>query len=338
MNLAEQIRQQWAKRQKEIEMVWWLLPGYGQGELEETAAAKLQARITTNLLMTPFASESGQPVGKQLAQQFKFHMEKLGRLQLLLAEQLLAELDAEQAAWLAPRLTAFWAEMTLGYGLALRELYVAEQAALQKRLMVERQEVLAQKNESEERFSTLFEKTDSPVLIHENGRILAINKAVIERFGYRAEMLVGQEIQTLIQALTPLPEQTKILERIQAGDEQPYRTQCFKREGTVVTVEIMPQRVSYQGGMVDMVVLRPLDKPLTPQPPEPENAPLSPRQQAVLQLMATGLSYKKIAEKLQITLPTVHHHRQEIFAKLQVSTRAEAAVRASSVISETSEK
>lgn len=338
MNLAEQIRQQWAKRQKEIEMVWWLLPGCGQGELEETAAAKLQARITANLLMTPFASESGQQVGKQLTQQFKFHMEKLGRLQYLLAEQLLAELDTQQAAWLAPRLTTFWAEMTTGYGLALRELYVAEQAALQKRLMVERQGVLAQKNESEERFATLFEKTYSPVLIHENGRIMAINQAVTEKFCYPTEMLVGQDIQTLIQALTPLPEQTKILERIQAGDEQPYRAQCFKGDGTAVTVEIMPQRVSYQGGIVDMVVLRPLDKPIPPQLAEPENAPLSPRQQAVLQLMATGLSYKKIAKKLQITLPTVHHHRQEIFAKLQVSTRVEAAVRASSVISETSEK
>ncbi|MCC6602840.1 MAG: PAS domain S-box protein [Anaerolineae bacterium] len=338
MNLAEQINKQWEKRQKEMEMVWWLLPGCGQAALGEDVAAKLQARIKANLLMTPFASESGRQVGKQLAQQFKFHMEKLGRLQLLLAEQLLAELDAQQVVWLTPRLTAFWAEMTIGYGLALRELYITEQAALQKRLLSERQEVLAQKAESEERFAALFEKTYSPVLIHENGRILAINKAVIERFGYRAEMLVGQEIQTLIQALTPLPEQTKILERIQAGDEQPYRTQCFKRDDTAVTVEIMPQRVSYQGGMVDMVVLRPLDKPLPPQLAEPENAPLSPRQQAVLQLMATGLSYKKIAKKLQITLPTVHHHRQEIFAKLQVSTRADAAVRAVPVTSETSEK
>jgi PAS domain S-box-containing protein len=230
-------------------MVWWLLPGCGQGELEESVAAKLQARITANLLMTPFASESGQQVGRQLAQQFKFHIEKLGRLQLLLAEQLLAELDAQQAAWLAPRLNAFWAEMTIGYGLALRELYVAEQAALQKRLMAERQEVLAQKAESEERFATLFEKTDSSVLIHENGRILAINKAVTERFGYPAEMLVGQEIQTLIQALTPLPEQTKIVERIQAGDEQPYRAECFKQDGTTLTVEIMPLtfRFSFSG-------------------------------------------------------------------------------------------
>ncbi len=324
MNLAEQINIKWEKRQKEIEMVWWLLPGCGQAALGDTVAAKLQARITTNLLMTPFASESGREVGAQLAQQFKFHMEKLGRLQLLLAEQLLAELDAQQIVWLTPRLTAFWAEITIGYGLTLRELYVTEQAALQKRLMTERQGVLAQKYESEQRFATLFEKTYSPVLIHENGRILAINKAVTEKLGYPAEMLVGEKIQTLIETLTPRPEQAKILERIQAGNEQPYRTQCFKWNGTAVTVEIMPQRVFYQNSSVDMVVLQPLEEPIFPLSEQTKEIKLSPQQQVILRYMATDLPYKEIAEKLQITLSTVHYHRQVIFDKLQVSNRTEA--------------
>jgi hypothetical protein len=75
--------------------------------LGDTVAAKLQARITASLLMTPFASESGRKVGEQLAQQFKFHMEKLWRLQLLLAEQLLAELNTEQVTWLTPRSLLF---------------------------------------------------------------------------------------------------------------------------------------------------------------------------------------------------------------------------------------
>jgi PAS domain S-box-containing protein len=216
--------------------------------------------------------------------------------------------------------------MTTGYGLALRELYVAEQAALQKRLMAERQEALAQKNESEERFATLFEKTYSPVLIHENGRILAINKAITEKFGYPAQMLIGQKIQTLIEAFTPLPERVKILERIQAGNEQPYRAQCFKRDGTAITVEIMPQRVSYQNSTVDMVVLRPLEEPFSQLPEQSKEINLSPQQQVVLRHMATGLTYKEIASKLQFTLPTVHYHKREIFDKLQVSTRVEAVV------------
>ena len=154
-------------------------------------------------------------------------MEKLGRLQQLLAEQLLAKLDTLQVAWLAPRLIAFWAEMTIGYGLALRELYVTEQAILKEKFMADHQQVMEQVTEGEQRFKALFKKTYSPVLIHENGRILAVNKAVIEVFGYSAEMLIGKKIQTLIHTLTPLPERTKIMERIQAGHEQPYHTQCF---------------------------------------------------------------------------------------------------------------
>jgi PAS domain S-box-containing protein len=323
MNLAEQISNLWAARKKEIEMIWWLLPHFGQADLADDVAPKLQARITACLLMTPFAPESGRQVGEQLAQQFKFHMEKLGRLQQLLAEQLLAELDTQQVAWLTPRLTAFWAEMTIGYGLALRELYVTEQAALQKKLMTERQQVLAQKDESEQRFAALFEKTFSPVLIHENGRILAINKALSEKFGYSADMLIGEQIQTLIHALTPLPEQTKILERIQAGDEQSYRTQCFKRDGTAITVEIMPQRVSYQDSMVDMVVLRLLEEPFSQLSEQSKKINLSPQQQVILRHMATSLTYKEMATKLQITLPTIHYHKRELFDKLQVSTRVE---------------
>jgi PAS domain S-box-containing protein len=324
MAIAKQISNQWAARQKELEMTWWLLPHFGQADLADDVAPKLQARITACLLMTPFAPESGRQVGEQLAQQFKFHLEKLGRLQQLLAQQLLAELDAQQIVWLAPRLTAFWAEMTIGYGLALRELYVTEQAALQKKLMTERQEVLAQKDESEQRFAALFEKTFSPVLIHENGRILAINKAISEKFGYSAEMLIGEKIQTLIHALTPLRERTKILERIQAGDEQSYRTQCFKQDGTTITVEIMPQRVLYQNDVVDMVVLRPLEKSFNPQSAKLENVKLSPQQKVLLHHMATDLTYKEISEELQITLSTVHYHKRELFDKLQVSTRVEA--------------
>ena len=338
MNLAEQIHNQWTGRQKEMEMIWWLLPHFGQADLADVAAPKLQARITACLLMSPFVSESGRPVGKQLAQQFKFHMEKLGRLQMLLAEQLLAELDTQQVAWLAPRLAAFWAEMTIGYGLELRELYVTEQATLQKRLMANRQEVLAQKDESEQRFVTLFEKIYSPVLIHENGRILAINKAITEKFGYPAKMLIGEKIQTLINVLTPLPERAKILERIQAGNEQPYQTQCFKQDGTIVAVKLIPQHVTYQGSPVDMVILQPLEERFGVRVRESKGINLSPQQQVVLQQMTTGLTYKEIAMKLQISLPTIHYHKREIFKKLQVSTRIQAAAWASQMEGEASEK
>ena len=328
MSIEEQIKKRWATRQKEIETIWWLLPGYGQAALADTSAERLQARIIARLLMTPFTPEAGRSVGAELAHQFRFHLEKLGRLQQLLAEQLLAELEPEQIAWLTPRLTAFWAEMTIGYGVALRQLYATEQTALQEKLLLERQQVMKQAAESESRFATLFENTDNPALIQKNGRVLAINQAMTNVFGYSEEMLIGEDIRTLLTRLTSPAEQEKILARIQARDERPYRTHCFTQDETVVAVEVVPQHVSADERLTYMIVLQTIDESVDSSLVSPETT-LSPRQQTVLDYMVTGLTYKEIAQKLQISLPTVHYHRQEIFKKLQVNTRVEAALWAS---------
>lgn len=200
---------------------------------------------------------------------------------------------------------------------------VAKQMALEEKLLAEHQQMMAQVVESRRCFEMLFEKTFSPVLIHENGRILAINKAVTEQFGYSQKMLVGKQIQRLIHTLVPLPERAKILAHIRAGNEQPYHTQCFKQDGTIMAVEIIPQHISYQNCLADMIILRPFGDTSAPLP-KPDSVNLTPRQQAVLHHMTKGLTYQEIAKKLHITLSTVHYHRREMFKKLQVDTRVQA--------------
>ena len=51
---------------------------------------------------------------------------------------------------------------------------------------------------------------------------------------------------------------------------------------------------------------------------------LSKRETAVLSLIAQGIPSKQIALKLNISLNTVHRHRQNILSKLQVANSAEA--------------
>lgn len=51
---------------------------------------------------------------------------------------------------------------------------------------------------------------------------------------------------------------------------------------------------------------------------------LSYREQEILQLLATGLISKEIADKLYISVNTVNTHRQRIIEKLKVSNTAEA--------------
>jgi DNA-binding NarL/FixJ family response regulator len=63
---------------------------------------------------------------------------------------------------------------------------------------------------------------------------------------------------------------------------------------------------------------------------EPDGAGLlnvSPREHAVLSLLAKGYRYKEIAEDLSIDIETVRTHLRRIYEKLHVSTRTEAVVK-----------
>ena len=55
---------------------------------------------------------------------------------------------------------------------------------------------------------------------------------------------------------------------------------------------------------------------------------LSDRQQEILRLIAEGFSNREIASKVYLSENTVKSHVQEIFRKLQVRNRVEAALRA----------
>jgi ATP/maltotriose-dependent transcriptional regulator MalT len=60
------------------------------------------------------------------------------------------------------------------------------------------------------------------------------------------------------------------------------------------------------------------------QPSEAIRQPLTPREGNVLRLIASGLSNKRIAQRLDITPETVKSHAKSIFAKLAAQTRAQA--------------
>jgi DNA-binding NarL/FixJ family response regulator len=67
-------------------------------------------------------------------------------------------------------------------------------------------------------------------------------------------------------------------------------------------------------------------KALTAQATEDKDDPLSPQEQKVLALVAKGLTNKEIAVSLTLSEKTVGHYLENIFQKLQVTRRAQAAV------------
>jgi len=62
--------------------------------------------------------------------------------------------------------------------------------------------------------------------------------------------------------------------------------------------------------------------PETGKPPH-----LSPREQAVLDCLAKGLTYKQIADHLDISIDTIRTHLRRTYEKLQVQSRTEAVAK-----------
>lgn len=58
---------------------------------------------------------------------------------------------------------------------------------------------------------------------------------------------------------------------------------------------------------------------------DPALATLSPRETEILDLVVQGVRFKEIAERLFISRETVRTHTRNIYRKLQVTSRAEAA-------------
>jgi len=59
----------------------------------------------------------------------------------------------------------------------------------------------------------------------------------------------------------------------------------------------------------------------------PQGEALSPREQEVLELLARGYLYKEIAERLNISVPTVNTYIRRMYEKLHVRSRSQAVAK-----------
>lgn len=58
--------------------------------------------------------------------------------------------------------------------------------------------------------------------------------------------------------------------------------------------------------------------------PTKKESPLSPKENEVLSLLAEGLSYKMVADKLGVSYTTINTHTKRIYEKLHISSLGEA--------------
>ena len=138
--------------------------------------------------------------------------------------------------------------------------------------------------------------------------------------------------QTQVMMLTVYEDTENIFNALAAG----ANGYMLKRTPTKELIEAI--REMHRGGSpmtthIARLVVQSFQKPVAA-PAQPAGgagggdlAELSEREQQVLDLLAQGLIYKEIADKLNIGYETVHTYIRRIYEKLQVRTRTEAVAK-----------
>ncbi len=132
--------------------------------------------------------------------------------------------------------------------------------------------------------------------------------------------------QTQVLMLTVYEDTENIFNALAAG----ANGYLLKRTPTKELIEAI--RELQRGGSpmtahIARMVVQSFQKRVAPAPAGGELAELSEREQQVLDLLAQGLIYKEIADKLNIGYETVHTYIRRIYEKLQVRTRTEAVAK-----------
>ena len=104
----------------------------------------------------------------------------------------------------------------------------------------------------DERFRCLSEASFEAIAIHDSGRIMEVNSAFTEIFGYEYPEIIGMH---LLQFAGP-QSQDSVLQNILTGYEGPYEAVCIRKNGSNFTAEIRSKNILHQGRMASVAAIR----------------------------------------------------------------------------------
>jgi PAS domain S-box-containing protein len=125
-----------------------------------------------------------------------------------------------------------------------------ESGRLVKRLL----DLEVQASESENRLQHFLAATGEGVLLHERGRVVDVNLAGAEMFGYRPEELIGRDLLCLASA----DNRRAMAARIESDLEGIYQVLGVRKDGSSFPVELDVRNVSVGGKIVRAVAARDL--------------------------------------------------------------------------------
>jgi len=118
--------------------------------------------------------------------------------------------------------------------------------------ITERRQIEEALLDSEARFRAFSEATTEGIVVHESGKIIDVNQALIDHFGYSREELLGMSVLDI----TAPQSRGDILKRVQEGDPGPYEAASLHKDGTNTIGEIRARNINYKGRPVRVVAIR----------------------------------------------------------------------------------
>jgi len=113
-------------------------------------------------------------------------------------------------------------------------------------------EAVLKARQNEERFRKLSNATFEGILIHDQGRVLDANQALLDMFGYRFEETVNK---SMLQFLTP-GTRGQVQAAMQAEIEMPYEATGVHRDGSEFPIEICAKTIVHEGRVVRVAAVR----------------------------------------------------------------------------------
>lgn len=114
----------------------------------------------------------------------------------------------------------------------------------------------SQLKESEERFQKLSDAAFEGIVIHENGRILAANRALASMFGYLPSELLGMTRRELVAPRALSQTRDELTDAIGAGGDEVRESIGLRSNGETFPIELRGKWVPYQGRLVRVTAIR----------------------------------------------------------------------------------
>jgi DNA-binding NarL/FixJ family response regulator len=135
--------------------------------------------------------------------------------------------------------------------------------------------------------------------------------------------LTQRGVDTKVLVLSASGEQQDVLDAVKAGASG-YLVKSASREALLDAVQAVARGESvFTPGLAGLVLGEYRRLSEAPPADEPDAPRLTARETEVLRLVAKGLTYKQIAERLVLSHRTVQNHVQNTLRKLQLHNRVE---------------